>query len=80
MNLSDVLIITALPEDFDAAKVAGLSDGVGAPGVTHWQEYPIDELAPFLLGEYLTVTGRRLSVALARPIRSENPDEGQALA
>jgi nucleoside phosphorylase len=69
MNRVDVLLITALPEEFAAARDAGLTARPGASGIAGWQEQDSDGLAPYLLGDYPTEHGRRLSVALARPTR-----------
>lgn len=62
MNQLDVLIITALPEEFHAARTA-------TNGVAQWEEHDTGGLTPFLTGTYRTVSGNRLSVALARPTR-----------
>jgi nucleoside phosphorylase len=62
MNQLDVLVITALPEEFHAAKTA-------ANGVAQWEERDTGDLAPYLTGAYQTANGNRLSVALARPTR-----------
>ena len=61
-NQLDVLIITALPEEFRAAKMA-------ANGVAQWEENDVGGLTPYLTGSYRTAGGERLSVALARPTR-----------
>ena len=56
----DVLIITALRGEFDAARAA-------PNGVAEWQEHDTGGAAPYLRGRYQTPTGDWLSVALARP-------------
>jgi nucleoside phosphorylase len=61
-NQLDVLIITALPEEFQAAKLA-------ANGVAQWAENDTGGLTPYLTGSYRTAGGDHLSVALARPTR-----------
>lgn len=58
----DVLIITALQEEYNAARSA--QNGVG-----QWREQESDGHTPHLIGEYATPTGNRLTVALARPTR-----------
>lgn len=60
MSHVDVLIITALPEEFDAAQRA-------ANGVTAWREHDTGGPRPYLTGEFRTGSGAVLSVALARP-------------
>jgi nucleoside phosphorylase len=58
MGSVDVLIVTALPVEFDAAReVMG-----GA-----WAEQDAGGTAPHLIGEHRTARGGRLTVALARP-------------
>ena len=57
----DVLIITALREEFDAARTAG-------NGVASWQRHDPDGAAPYLTGGYRTPAGEWISVALARPV------------
>lgn len=65
----DVLIITALPLEFDAARDVAmrLSEGV------RWAEQDADTPTPYLLGEHRLPSGRTLSVALARPTRMGGP-------
>jgi nucleoside phosphorylase len=57
----DVLIITALREEFDAARTA-------RNGVASWQQHDRDGTAPYLTGGYRTAAGEWISVALARPV------------
>ena len=65
----DVLIITALPMEYEAARDVAmrLSDGVG------WVEQGANTPTPYLLGPYRMANGRTLSVALARPTRMGGP-------
>jgi nucleoside phosphorylase len=63
----DALIIAALGEELDAARAAASAPTSGAPGVAHWVEQDADGPTPYLLGEYATNGGGRLSIALARP-------------
>ena len=58
----DVLVITALRAEFTAARAAG------RPGVERWEERDGGGPAPYLRGVYRAPNGRRLSVALARPL------------
>lgn len=62
-----VLVVAALPEELEAARVAGLRPGPGQPGVVGWEGQGADRSMPFLRGEYHTSAGGSLSVALARP-------------
>jgi nucleoside phosphorylase len=58
----DILIITALKTELDAAKEA-------QNGVTTWREHTDDGPDPYLSGGLDTPDGGRLTVALARPTR-----------
>ncbi|MEV7624095.1 hypothetical protein [Actinoplanes sp. NPDC089786] len=62
MSTVDVLIITALQEEHDAARAAVTGVGAG-----NWQEHGKDSATPHLIGEYGRPDGGRLTVALARP-------------
>jgi nucleoside phosphorylase len=62
MNQVDVLVVTALAEEYQAARTA-------ANGVTKWAEHDQDGFTPYLTGAYRTLTGASLTVALARPTR-----------
>ena len=64
---ADVLIITALREELEAAKAAGLARSPGGPGVAGWEERGVRGLPPYWWGECCGNGGRRWSVALARP-------------
>jgi len=63
----DVLVVAALPEEFDAAKAAGLAIAPAGPGVLRWEERDLDGVPPFLWGEYRVDGKPRFTVALARP-------------
>ncbi|WP_431945579.1 hypothetical protein [Micromonospora marina] len=68
MDRADVLVIAALPEEFDAAKAAGLVSAPAGPGVLRWEERGLDHgVPPFLWGEYHVDGKPRFTVALARP-------------
>jgi hypothetical protein len=64
----DVLIVAAIPLEHEAAK-AGIDD---------WASCDEDDPHPYLRGEYLCSNGRRLSVALARPVRISGRRTGVA--
>jgi len=63
----DVLIVTALPEEFDAASAAGLASDPADPGIVQWEQRVLDGSMPFLWGEYRVDRRPRFTVALARP-------------
>jgi nucleoside phosphorylase len=55
----DVLIITALRDEYDAAHAAA--------GATEWQDHGVGGPTPYSATRYRTATGQTISVALARP-------------
>ncbi|MGQ4481583.1 phosphorylase family protein [Streptomyces sp. SAS_276] len=61
----DVLIITALPMEVEAARSAGLAPIAGGVGIARWEERGAGTREPHLLGEYVGPDGISLSVALA---------------
>jgi nucleoside phosphorylase len=67
MDRVDVLVIAALPDEFEAAKVAGLASTPAGPGMLRWEEGDEDGVPPFLWGEYRVDGKTRFTVALARP-------------
>jgi nucleoside phosphorylase len=67
MDRIDVLVIAALPEEFEAAKVAGLASTPAGPGMLRWEECDRGGVPPFLRGEYRVDGKTRFTVALARP-------------
>lgn len=67
MDRADVLVVAALPEEFDAAKAAGLAINPAGPGVLRWEERDLDGVPPFLWGEYRVDGTVRFTLALARP-------------
>jgi nucleoside phosphorylase len=73
MSDVDVLVVTALPEELDAAREA-------AGGGARWQEHDRDGSAPYLLGEIAASGGGRLTVALARPTRMSGRVTGATTA
>lgn len=60
MDQIDALVITALPEEFEAARLAAGDD-------VRWQEREAGSSAPYIRGELATAAGGSLAVALARP-------------
>ncbi|MES5821139.1 TIR domain-containing protein [Streptomyces sp. RG80] len=65
----DALIITALKEEYEAARSVGLAGYGGHPGVMAWEERESESLTPFLVGTYVLADGSSMTVALARPTR-----------
>ncbi|GAA1028580.1 hypothetical protein GCM10009557_14100 [Virgisporangium ochraceum] len=65
---STVLVVAALREELEAARVTALGGRQGGPGVSDWEERRADGDMPYLRGEYRTSGGGSLSVALARPV------------
>lgn len=65
----DVLIVTALKEEYDAAREAGATPCAGNPGIAEWQPRDVDTPTPYLLGAYALAGGEQMSMALARPTR-----------
>ena len=63
----DVLVIAALAEEFDAARVAGLASTPAGPGVLKWEQRELEGALPFLWGEYRVDGKAPFTVALARP-------------
>ena len=63
----DALVVTALKEEFDAARDVASGGTAGDPGVASWEEHDEDP-PPYHLGEYRLAGGGSLLVALARPI------------
>jgi nucleoside phosphorylase len=66
MDRVDVLIVAALPMEFDAARAQ----------VPEWTPADPDGSHPYLRGEYRCADGRRLAVALARPTRMSGRHTG----
>ena len=68
MSQVDVLIVTALKEEYEAAREAGLRGYAGNPGVAAWEDRGL-ETPPYLIGNYVIAGGASMSVALARSVR-----------
>ena len=69
MSQVDVLIITALKEEYEAARKAGLRGYADNPGIESWGERDSGTPTPYILGNYAVANGAYTSVALARPTR-----------
>ena len=67
MAEADVLVVTALQEEFCAARDVAAAGVAGDPGVVSWEEHDEDP-PPYHLGEYQLADGGSLLVALARPV------------
>lgn len=65
----DVLIITAIQEEYDAAIDAASVAAGASLGVASWEEKDANTRTPYVLGKYVTDRGFSFSVALARPTR-----------
>jgi nucleoside phosphorylase len=68
MSKVDILIVTALPLEYEAARTVAAQRDPGCPGVV-WASAEESTEPPYLRGTWLTQTGDRLTVALARPTR-----------
>ena len=68
MSNLDVLVVTALPEEFEAARQVASSENTKNPGVLFWEEMDRDTAEPYILGDYLA-GGASMRIALARPDR-----------
>jgi nucleoside phosphorylase len=76
----EVLIVTALKKEYEAARAVCLAGYAGNPGVASWDERDRETPTPYLLGEYVLADGRRFSVALARPTRMGGTATGPVVA
>ena len=65
---SDILVITALKLEHDAARDAFTLNDRGA-GVLDWQEADPDGPNPYLAGTCQSPSGEQVRIALARPTR-----------
>ena len=59
MSKVDVLVVTALQEEFDAARDVASGGTAGDPGVQSWEEHDEDP-PPYHLGEYRLTSGGSL--------------------
>jgi nucleoside phosphorylase len=69
MSSLDVLLVTALPMEFEAARQVATSTGHGAPGIMSWEENDRGTATPYMVGDYITYDGASMKVGLARPTR-----------
>lgn len=69
MSTIDVLIITALKEEYDAARDVALATRLAGIGVAEWEERDATTPTPYLLGRYVAAGGFTMNVALARSTR-----------
>src|SRR3954471_7033865 len=69
MDQLDVLVVAALPEEHEAARLPGLAGHTGAPGIDAWRAGAADTATPYLTGVYRLADGTGFTVALARPTR-----------
>jgi nucleoside phosphorylase len=69
MSQADVLVITALKEEYEAARDAGLRGFADNPGIAAWEDRDRETAAPYIIGNYFVASGACMSVALARPTR-----------
>jgi nucleoside phosphorylase len=75
----DVLVVTALQEEFDAARNVASGGTAGDPGVASWEKHE-EEPPPYYLGEYRLADGGSLLVALARAIEKGGTATGAVAA
>ncbi|HTZ79855.1 MAG TPA: hypothetical protein VMC10_18225 [Stellaceae bacterium] len=69
MSGLDVLVITALPMEYEAARQVATKKAAAASGVSSWEEKDTQTPAPYALGNYVTGDSTSMSVGLARPTR-----------
>lgn len=70
MSQVDVLIITALKEEYEAAQEAGLRGYADNPGIAAWEDRDLETPTPYVVGSYSVASGASMSVALARSTRT----------
>ena len=69
MDGIDVLIVTALKEEHDAAAEVALAGYANNPGVDSWELRDSDTATPYSAGAYRTSSGAEIALALARSTR-----------
>jgi nucleoside phosphorylase len=69
MGQVDVLIVTALKEEYEAARDAGLRGYADNSGIKAWGDRDPKTPMPYIIGNYVAAGGAYMSVALARPTR-----------
>ena len=67
MEPVDVLVVAALPEEFEAAREAASARDANGRGVALWEQRDLDGSLPYVFGEYRIDGMLRFAVALARP-------------
>lgn len=65
----DVLIVTALKSEYQAALDVGSVGYLQHPGVSSWSSRGTETPTPFVLGRYVLSSHNHLTIALARPTR-----------
>jgi nucleoside phosphorylase len=76
----DVLVVSALPVEFEQARAAGSAPPPVGFGVSEWVERDRDGTAPYLFGAGVRSDGGRVTVALARPARMGGRTTGAVTA
>lgn len=79
MGEVDALVVTALLEEYEAARLAALLPLAGNPGIQGWRDGGAASTAPYLIGSYRLAVGPSLTIALARPTRM-GPDSTASIA
>ena len=69
MSKVDVLIVTALKEEYDAAREAGKAAQGRGSGIASWEERGKGTPTPYLFGEYIVDGKVCMMVALAHPTK-----------
>src|SRR5579871_127797 len=69
MTQIDVLIITALKEEYDAAYKVAIATAEHGHGIAEWETRDIGTPTPYAFGTYVAPGGLSMNVALARPTR-----------
>ncbi|AVO47089.1 hypothetical protein [Phreatobacter cathodiphilus] len=77
---TDVLLITALKEEYDAAKRAFGANGVGGDGVHHWTEFDAATNLPYERGVFLYGGQALFSISIARASRMGGIETGHFTA
>jgi nucleoside phosphorylase len=65
----DVLLVTALQIEMEAARTAGSRGYANHPGVNSWTVEATESMVPYSVGAYRLSDGSQISIALARPTR-----------
>ena len=73
MSGVDVLIVSALKEEYEAARDSVPAENVGGGGKTAWKERDRTTSTPYLVTKLVDADGTDMTVALARPTRMGGP-------